>query len=186
MQVPGYVSYLWSTGAVSQAIPVNTPGNYSVTVTDGNGCSGLAALMVAIFPDPVPVISGTVSFCGGTSTTLNAGPGYSSYLWSTGEISQTIVVNTVGTFSVTVTNANGCSGSTNVITTNTGSLPASPGPIIGPAQAACSTNGHVYSISAVPNTSHYVWTVPTGTTIVSGQGTTSITVNYGPSFREVI
>jgi len=179
----GYASYLWSTSATTQTIVVSTTGNVSVTVTDINGCSGTDDLTIAVFPNPVPLISGTLSFCGGTSTTLNAGTGYTSYLWSTGATTQTIIVNTVGTFSVAVTNANGCVDSTSVTTTNTGSLPASPGPISGPILASCNTTGHVYSISAVPNTSHYVWTLPAGATIASGDGTTSITVNYGPTFQ---
>jgi hypothetical protein len=179
----GFASYLWSTGSTAQFITVSTPGTYTVTVTDGNGCSGSNSIVVSVFPAPVPVISGTLTFCGGTSTTLNAGPGYSSYLWNTGATTQTINVNTVATFTVTVTNANGCSASASATTTNTGSLPATPGPITGPAIASCNTTGNNYSISPVPNTTHYVWTVPSGATIASGQGTTSVTINFGASFQ---
>jgi len=179
----GYASYAWSTGSTAQFITVNTAGVYSVTVTDNDGCTGTGSITIAPFTSPVPVISGTLSFCGGTSTTLNAGPGYSSYLWSTGATTQTINVNTVGTFSVTVTNANGCSGSASATTTNTGSLPAVPGTISGPSVASCNTTGNVYTIAAVPNTSHYVWTVPPGASIASGQGTVSISVNFSASFQ---
>lgn len=179
----GYAGYSWSTGASTQTITVNTAGTYTVTVTDNNGCTGSKSIAIAVFPSPTSVISGTLSFCGGTSTTLNAGTGYSSYLWSTGATTQTINVNTVGTFTVTVTNANGCSASANVNTTNTGSLPAVPGTISGPSIASCSTTGNIYFIAAVPNSSHYVWTAPAGATIVSGQGTTSITVNFSSTFQ---
>lgn len=179
----GFVSYSWSTGATTSFITVNTIGIKTVTVTDNNGCTGSASINISVFPNPVPVIAGTLSFCGGTSTTLNAGSGYSSYSWNTGATSQSIVVNTVGIFSVTVTNANGCSGFASVTTTNTGSLPASPGVISGPVIASCNTNGNNYSIAAVPNTSHYVWSVPSGATIASGQGTTSIAVNFGAAFQ---
>lgn len=179
----GYATYLWSTGSVASSITVNTSGTYIVTVTDNNGCTGSKSVAVSVFPSPVPVISGTLSFCGGTSTTLNAGPGYSSYLWSTGATTQIINVNTVASFTVTVTNANGCSATASATTTNTGSLPAVPGPISGPSLANCSSTGNIYSIAAVPNTSHYVWSVPVGATIISGQRTTSISVNYGPTFQ---
>src|SRR5690606_33772095 len=57
-----------------------------------------------------------LSFCTGSNTTLNAGS-YSSYLWTGGSTSQTLVVSTAGTFSVTVTDANGCTGVASVSTT---------------------------------------------------------------------
>ncbi|RYE12066.1 MAG: hypothetical protein EOP51_32225, partial [Sphingobacteriales bacterium] len=93
-----YSSYLWSSGATTAAAIFNTAGVKLVTVTDNNGCTGTATVNVQLFPNPAPVISGTLSFCGGTSTTLNAGTGYRSYAWSTGATTQTITVNTVGTY----------------------------------------------------------------------------------------
>jgi hypothetical protein len=60
-------------------------------------------------------------------------------------------------------------------------LPATPGAITGNASGVCNTSGVGYSIVAVSGATSYVWTVPTGATIVSGQGTTAIVVNYGAS-----
>src|SRR5690606_28254372 len=80
----GYSSYLWSTGANTQTINVNTAGTFTVTVTNANGCSGSASATTTVNSNPTPSISGTLSFCQGSSTILNAGSGYSSYLWSTG------------------------------------------------------------------------------------------------------
>ena len=178
----GYVSYSWSTGATSQSIPVNVAGTYTVTVTDANGCKANISKVVVQAASPIPVITGTLSFCGSSSTTLEAGLGYSSYAWSNGATTHSIIVSTAGIFSVTVTNASGCTGTTNVTTTTTGAVPVSPGPISGNSGGVCNSTNNVYSITAVPNTAFYVWTVPTGATIVSGQGTTSITVNYGNTF----
>jgi hypothetical protein len=69
--------------------------------------------------NPVPVVNlgPDITINSGSSTTLNAGSGNYTYLWSTGETSQTITVCTQGTYSVTVASSAGCSadGSVNVI-----------------------------------------------------------------------
>jgi hypothetical protein len=178
----GYAIYSWSTGATTQTISVNTIGTFSVTVTDGNGCTGNTSIVTSEYIPPAPVITGSFAFCGGSATALDAGSGYASYLWSTGETSQAIVVSSVQTYSVTVTDLNGCSGSASATTTVTGSIPDSPGPITGPTTGLCNVSGIVYSIDPVPNTTHYVWTVPAGVTILSGQGTTSIIVDIDNTF----
>ena len=85
-------------------------GSYNVTVTDGNGCSASTFVSTTVNPLPTPSISGILTFCSGSSTTLDAGI-YTGYLWSTGATSQTITVSTAATFTVTVTNANGCTSS---------------------------------------------------------------------------
>ena len=59
--------------------------------------------------------------------------------------------------------------------------PATPGAISGTATQCPSLTGQVYSISPVANAISYNWTVPTGWSITSGAGTTSITVNTGTS-----
>jgi len=50
----------------------------------------------------------------------------------------------------------------------------------------CGATNLTYSIAQVPNTDFYVWTVPDGMTITSGQGTTSITVDAIPNFTSGI
>nr|MBK9652593.1 SprB repeat-containing protein [Bacteroidota bacterium] len=67
-------------------------------------------------PLPTPSITGALAFCAGGSTTLSAGS-FASYLWSTMESSSTISVTTAGTFTVTVTDGNGCTASTSATTT---------------------------------------------------------------------
>lgn len=175
---PVFVQYQWSDGSTAATIEVQTGGEYAVTVVDENGCTGNTSIIVTELEAPAPVISGNLSFCAGNTTTLDVGLGFTSYLWSTGETSAAIIVDTVDTYSVTVTDANGCSGSASATTSENGALPVSPGPITGPSIGLCQTTDNVYSIDPVPNTTHYVWTVPEGDTITSGQGTTSITVDF--------
>ncbi len=51
---PGYVSYLWSTGATGvQLLPANSPGVYCITVTDGGGCTGSDCITVSGIEPPL-------------------------------------------------------------------------------------------------------------------------------------
>lgn len=118
---PG-TAYLWSNGATTQSITVNTPGIYTVTVTQGGTCPNSSATVNVTLNNATANISGNLSFCNAGSTTLTANAG-SSYLWSTGATTQSITVNTGANYSVTVTQANSCSATTNVnVTSSTPTL----------------------------------------------------------------
>ena len=99
-------SYLWSTSATTQCINVNSTGTYTVTITDANGCTSSCNKYVTVNPPPICSITGG-NFCYGSTSQLCAATA-SSYLWSTGATTQCITVSTGGTFTVTITNANGC------------------------------------------------------------------------------
>jgi len=107
----GGETYLWSTGATTASINVNTAGNYSVTASTSNGCSGSASVTVIQNQADNVTISGNTVICSGIGTTLTASSG-ADYLWSTGETTQSITANNPGVHSVTVTSSNGCSNST--------------------------------------------------------------------------
>jgi hypothetical protein len=112
LTAPAGYTYSWSNGATTQAINVTTGGTYSVTVTNASGCSTTsAATTVTVNAKPAtPVItpSGSTAICPGSSVTLTAPAGY-TYLWSNGATTQAINVTSAGNYSVTVTNAGGCS-----------------------------------------------------------------------------
>jgi len=165
----GGLSFLWSTGSTNSSINAKVAGLYTLTVTDGNGCKDSVSKNIVQFNPPSPFIAGTLSFCaGGSVTTLSAGIGYKNYLWSTGESSSSILVNAVGTYGVTVTDNNGCMGSTSATVTEDGGIPAVPGPISGDTTGMCNTNSpSIYFISPVPNSDCYFWKLPPGATIVS-------------------
>ncbi|RUT78263.1 gliding motility-associated C-terminal domain-containing protein [Ancylomarina longa] len=101
-------TYLWSTGETSQTINVSTSGNYSVTVTNGNGCSASDDMNLSVHPNPVVNLGADQTVCGGTKTTIRANNVYNSYLWNTGETSRQIEVNTSNRYSVLVSDKNGC------------------------------------------------------------------------------
>ena len=114
-------TYTWSTGDTTQTIVVSDSGSYSVVVSTPNGCSTLGNTNVtvggAVIGNPT-----VLSMCTGQNGTLSAGNAGSSYLWSTGDTTQTINVNTAGNYSVQVTDANGCSA-TFVNTVNVNPIP---------------------------------------------------------------
>ncbi|MBL0050698.1 MAG: T9SS type A sorting domain-containing protein [Bacteroidetes bacterium] len=67
-------------------------------------------MLVAVYPAPIVNLGNDTTIASPNTVTLDAGTGV-SYLWSTGATTQTIVVSTSGTYTVTVTDANGCEGS---------------------------------------------------------------------------
>ena len=70
--------------------------------------------------------------------------------------------------------------STLVVTEQVAALPGAAGPISGPT-SVCKNYPYDFSIGPVTNATGYVWSVPAGAVITSGQGTTSVSVNFGPS-----
>jgi len=100
----GFDNYVWSDLSLNQSLEVSTGGIYSVTVTDANGCTNEASVMVDENQNPVPTITGNSSFCSGETITLSAGT-FDQYLWSDGSSLATLEVSTGDTYSVTVTNA---------------------------------------------------------------------------------
>lgn len=161
---PGFTSYLWSGGGSSQTANVSTSANYIVTVTDANGCTATASTPVTVNPLPTPSITGNLNICQGTSTTLDAGPGYSSYQWSGNIISQTVSTSNAGSYTVTVTDINGCSGSASVSVV----VNALPTPSITGNTAIC--QGATTILDAGAGYSSYQWN-PSGNTQTVNVGT---------------
>jgi gliding motility-associated-like protein len=96
-------TYKWSTGALSQTIPVSTSGIYWAEVNDGL-CKARDSITVSIVNPPVVNLGNDTTLCTGFSTTLNAKNTGSSYLWSTGALSQTIIASSPGYYWVDVNN----------------------------------------------------------------------------------
>ncbi len=110
-----YTSYLWSTGESSSSIQVSLVGSYSISVKDKFGCSSSDTIKIHNSAVSEVNLGDDKYLCDGDSATLKAGPNYSSYSWSTTEISSSIVVNTATQFSVLVTDSNGCQSSDSIL-----------------------------------------------------------------------
>lgn len=130
--VPGIMTSPWTFTATPTIATT-----YTVTsVTDAN-CTNSSTLSVTVdfHPVPAPVISGfTTPICPNSTTVLDAGAGFSSYIWSDNSTQQTLLVdgsvmggNSSATYSVTVTNSFGCADSYSVTITTFPDLHADAG-----------------------------------------------------------
>lgn len=106
-------SYLWSTGETTPSITVATSSAVTVVVNNAENCSSIPSAETVIIQNPLPskpviTASGPTTLCSGSSITLIA-PVSTTYAWSTGETTQSIQVATAGSFTVSITDASGCS-----------------------------------------------------------------------------
>lgn len=118
---PGFSNYSWSNSTNGQSIVVGNSGNYSVTVSDANGCQGTASgVQVTVNPVPSPTIvaNGPLQFCQGGFVVLSTQAGFGSYNWSNGGTNISSTTITSGEYTVTVTNQFLCSGTSAPVTVN--------------------------------------------------------------------
>ncbi|WP_169312041.1 T9SS type A sorting domain-containing protein [Fluviicola taffensis] len=176
----GAFTYDWApgtpTGDGTTSVTGLTAGTYSVTTTDNNGCT--ASISFTITEPPVLVVSAggqtNVSCNGGSNAsatvTVSGGtPGY-SYLWSpTGGANATASGLTAGTYTVTVTDANGCQATQTFTITEPTVLDASSGSQV---DVLCN-GGSTGSATVIPTggtgTYDYSW-APTGGTAATASG----------------
>ncbi|MCB9185744.1 MAG: hypothetical protein H6601_03275 [Flavobacteriales bacterium] len=106
-------TYLWSNGATTSSVNGLAAGSYSVTVTDVNGCTKTCQTTVSQ-PNALSVdcskVDGTCANNNQASVSVSASGGTApyTYLWSNGATTASINGLAAGTYSVTVTDANGC------------------------------------------------------------------------------
>ncbi|HLF45877.1 MAG TPA: T9SS type B sorting domain-containing protein, partial [Chitinophagaceae bacterium] len=106
-------TYLWSNGATTEDVTGLVTGNYTVTVTDANGCTQNVSISVGQDMNTItitPTIINTICTAnsGSIDLVVTGGNAPYSYLWNTGAVTQNINGLDAGTYSVTVTDANGC------------------------------------------------------------------------------
>ena len=112
---PAY-SYNWSNGETTQTITDLSPGNYTVTVTDSNTCTGEETVTVAEYICPTITLSESITNttcnedCDGSITvTPSGGTAPYTYSWSNGQTTQTATGLCAGSYTVTVTDSKNCS-----------------------------------------------------------------------------
>ncbi len=115
-------TYLWNNGATTQDLSGLVAGTYSVTVTDSNGCTTQNSVTIT---EPPVLASSTTQvnvLCYGNATgsvdlTVTGGASPYTYLWNNGATTQDLSGLVAGTYSVTVTDSNGCTTQNSVTIT---------------------------------------------------------------------
>lgn len=112
-------TYLWSDNSTNQTLMATVNGTYMVTVTNANGCSASDTINVTLNMPPVIFLGIDTIICGG-GIILDGQIAGATYLWSDNSTNQTLMVTASGTYSVVVTDANGCTGTDAItVTVNT-------------------------------------------------------------------
>ncbi len=118
------VTYLWNTGSHSNSITVSNGGLYTATVQGANGCIANDSFQVLMYSAPVISLDKNIVLCSGQSAIIDAGSGYIQYGWNTGSSSQSISIQTLGKYWVTVTDRYQCSGTDTTEITQTTPSPS--------------------------------------------------------------
>jgi hypothetical protein len=177
-------------------------GTHTITYsyTNGNGCmnnsSANTTVTLCTAPARPASVAGTLTPCAGNINVAYSCPavsGATSYTWTvpantsiaSGQGTNAITINfnasyTSGVISVV---ANNCGGSSLARAINVYGKPNTPGAVTGIKSEVCPGLINVsYSIASVGGAASYTWTPAVNSTIVSGQGSTSILCNFNSSF----
>jgi gliding motility-associated-like protein len=108
--LPSSYQFNWSNGSTANKTYVTTPGTYSVAIDNGFGCTTNDAITLSPIANPVSILENDTTLCFAflPSYTLHGGTAL-SYVWSTGETTADISVNTEDVFYVTLSNGKHCS-----------------------------------------------------------------------------
>lgn len=184
----GY-NYLWNTGQTTQAILYLTPGTYSVTVGDANGCTAVQSVVVNAFNCALSAEANISNVsCAGTADgsvtlSMNGGTAPFTYLWSNGGTSATISNLPGGNYTASITDDNGCQLITSV--TINEPMPYSAWSIetVNPTCPADATGSITASISGGTAPYNFLWsngqTSNIATNLVAGSYNLTVTDQNG-------
>lgn len=182
-------TFSWSSGQTTPSITVQPQEGisyYMVTVVDNNNCSNTASTTINTMARPNVYINGmsngNITICQNTNTALTASAG-ASYQWNNGLAYSTIYVNSAGTYSVTVTNNDGCSSSAQVtVSTN-------PLPVATITENTTICQGQSAQLTATNNSSYtYNWSNGNNTNSIttSASGTYAVTITNSSNCSVVL
>tara|TARA_Y100000782_G_C10189046_1_gene269146 strand:- start:2399 stop:6958 length:4560 start_codon:yes stop_codon:yes gene_type:complete len=148
-------SFVWNDGSTAQTLVADTAGTFYVEVTNANNCTVTDTLVVTENAVPVMALGSDTAYCSNETfaVTLDAGNAGASFEWNDGSTTQTLVVDTAGTYSVEVTNSNNCS------VTDTVEVVENVAPVValGNDTAYCSDEAFAVTLDAGNAGASFVW-----------------------------
>ncbi|MEZ4922507.1 MAG: gliding motility-associated C-terminal domain-containing protein [Crocinitomicaceae bacterium] len=181
-------SYNWNTGPTTSTITGLTAGTYVLNVTDISGCNACPDTVILIDPPQVTANAGVnVSICQGMNHNMTAtAPNATTYSWSpTTGLSNPLILNpiaspsTATTYTLTASNANGCSATDDIF------VNVYPTPVVsaGADQTVCESSPTISLSGSTTNSIGDLWTT-------SGSGTfgnpTALNTTYTPSASDIL
>lgn len=169
---PG-LEHVWSNGASTPSIAVNSAATFSVTVSNG-ACSTSDQRIITVRALPTDVLQ-DISRCTGETITLDAGNTGATYLWNTGSTDRTITLQSNGTYAVSITDPIGCSA------TYDAQVLFVPPPVVVLGADTVLCDGDVLILDAANPGATYVWSngAATRTIAVTHAGNYTVHVNNG-------
>ncbi len=115
----GANSVPYTTNLTTYTVNITVPGLYKMEVTDANGCKVTKFINVIVSAPPAVELGPDQTLCFGTTSTLDAGSGITTYAWTGAKTGsgQTIVADVTGLYKILVTNAAGCTAKDSVTIT---------------------------------------------------------------------
>jgi hypothetical protein len=160
---PGY-TYLWSTGSTQFSVSNLTAGNYSVTITDANGCSTTQSFTItSVSPGTINTTQLTNALCNGqdgsATVDVTGGAAPFTYLWSNGNTNASLSAP-AGNYTVTVTDANNCVTSTVITITEPTAITST----FNSVAASCGNSDGSLTVVPSGGTAPYTYLWSTGAT----------------------
>lgn len=104
-------NYLWQDGSTNDFYKVKAAGKYMVTTISDNGCiSSDSTFISAVIDPPANFLPADSFVCAGESIIIEPIKNYDQYLWSTGNVGKSIVIQQPGIYSLQVTDHDLCTG----------------------------------------------------------------------------
>ncbi len=175
-----------TAGQITSNIPASgyVPGQtYQITAT--NPLTGSGKFGFEVSPQNVAgtqlgtLVAGTGSkLLSGSKYVTHSNANSSTSTWTFGWIAPAAGTGPVTFYGAFARNYTGATTLSSLTVQEAASTPAAAGTITGPA-GVCLNNTESYSVGTIAGATGYVWTAPAGATIMSGQGTTSVSISFG-------